>query len=234
MRGTHPGQGGRTATYTLHLHISRSSECSILPIWLKLSPKKRRRLPLKRTHSSVFPHFPKTPLTLAIYSLSGYPMGATWDPPLSNPPPLETPHVSGFRWWVEAASSLSKLVKGVSHQVGLLHICVSTPGRVTKPVGSLTFSLLIDTSLSDPFAICLICIFWDSHACQCFSCLKITFFSSLIRLKLPGQLLFSWTGWNLSCLQLFRSWHRLPGLWAAPSPSMLHYFQPSCCKCASL
>ena len=59
--------------------------------------KEKETAALKKNPSSVFPHFPKTPLTLAIYSLSGYPMGATWDPPLSNPPPLETPHVSGVR-----------------------------------------------------------------------------------------------------------------------------------------
>ena len=113
--------------------------------------------------SVVFPHFPKTPLTLAIYSLSSYLMG--------SPPP-----VCGVKWWVEAASSLSQLVKGVSHQVGLSHICASTP----PVVGShpLNLLLLIIITRADPSAsyhskVCItanrITLQSDSHVCQCFS-----------------------------------------------------------------
>ena len=97
--------------------------------------------------ATLFPHFPKTPLTLAIYSLSGYLMGATYPPPPPSLPPLEIPPVSGVWGWIEAASSLTKLVKGVSHQLGLWHICLSTPESpettvVTRHVSShLSFTL---------------------------------------------------------------------------------------------
>ena len=77
--------------------------------------------------SVVFPHFPKTPLTLAIYSLSGYLMGATYPRHPLPCPPSKSPQCPVSRGWIEAASSLTKLVKGVSHQLGLWHICLSTP-----------------------------------------------------------------------------------------------------------
>ena len=48
-------------------------------------------------------------------------------PPPSLPPLSKSPQCPVSRGWIEAASSLTKLVKGVSHQLGLWHICLSTP-----------------------------------------------------------------------------------------------------------
>ena len=103
--------------------------------------------------ATLFPHFPKTPLTLAIYSLSGYLMGATYPRHPLPCPPSKSPQCPVSRGWIEAASSLTKLVKGVSHQLGLWHICLSTPESpettvVTRHVSShltLSFSLKYQT-----------------------------------------------------------------------------------------
>ena len=106
--------------------------------------------------ATLFPHFPKTPLTLAIYSLSGYLMGATYPRHPLPCPPSKSPQCPVSRGWIEAASSLTKLVKGVSHQLGLWHICLSTPESpettvVTRHVSShLTLSFSLTNTKPNP------------------------------------------------------------------------------------
>ena len=152
--------------------------------------------------SAVFPHFPKTPLTLAIYSLSGYPMGAAWDPPPHphapaqyNPPnPLSLPPPppclvsgDGLRRHLHSANlsrvSLTTSASRISarqHQTSLL---------VTKPVSShhLPHSLASD---HQPFSY-----FWYRLFFQCNSGLGShssewwTLFWLIICHKMSGQLL---------------------------------------------
>ena len=106
--------------------------------------------------ATLFPHFPKTPLTLAIYSLSGYLMGATYPRHPLPCPPSKSPQCPVSGGWIEAASSLTKLVKGVSHQLGLWHICLSTPESpettaVTRHVSShLTLSFSLTNTKPNP------------------------------------------------------------------------------------
>ena len=114
------------------------------------------RLPPQKELLRMSPTLSQDPSDTGYLLTLRLPDGSNLPPPPPSLPPLEIPPVSGVRGWIEAASSLTKLVKGVSHQLGLWHICLSTPESpettvVTRHVSShLTLSFSLTNTKPNP------------------------------------------------------------------------------------